>query len=388
MNEARTEPDGGRPRITRLRIPGFTSMQEEFGLKTPSIATEEFDRRRDRVSASALPLLTASIGIMLLLSSLFRLAPPDSTAGMVAAGLSGFVGATLVVAAIVMTRQDLAGLGSAQSAALAVLLIATVTLCVAMIVTGTLAHTTYIELLLVVAGPVLLRPAWYATALGAVWCLWLGVAAALSGTTDASGWLLAMLAATVLSIVMHTMRTDALRALGGALLSAEAEAVRDPLSGLLNRRGFTVVGDEVMALAKRAREPLSCTFVDIDGLKEANDAHGHDEGDQVIIAVADALLSVFREADVVARWGGDEFVVLALGPGPQTEDLERRLTQCLEGSDVVARGVWSPMVSCGRVVHMPWQDETLDDVTERADQEMYRRRRLRRSQRADGGAPL
>ena len=59
-----------------------------------------------------------------------------------------------------------------------------------------------------------------------------------------------MLAATVVSVVLHTMRTDTLRALGSALMSAEAQAVRDPLSGLLNRRGLAVVGEEVLALAK------------------------------------------------------------------------------------------------------------------------------------------
>jgi len=383
---AQSEPvPAGPGRRMRLRIPGFTSLEEEYTRDAPAVATAELNERRDAVTAAALPMLSAAIGVMLLLSSFFRLQPLDTAPRLVGAGLSGLVGAGLVVAAIVLARREPDAIASIHAASLVVIVIGALTLCVAMVAMGTLAHTTYVELLLVVAGPVLLRPGWYAAGLGAIWALWLGVAAALSGSTDASGWVLAMLAATVVSVVLHTMRTDTLRALGRALMSAEAQAVRDPLSGLLNRRGLAVVGEEVLALAKRAREPLSCTFVDIDGLKDVNDAHGHETGDAVIVAVAEALLTVFREADVVARWGGDEFVVLAMGAGPRVEDLERRLEQRLGGTAVAEDGSWLPLVSCGRVVHMPYQDETLDQITERADQEMYRRRRLRRAQVADGG---
>lgn len=372
---------GGRR--LRLRIPGFTTPDSD--VEAPAVATAELNERRDAVTAAALPMLSAAIGVMLLLSSFFRLQPLDTAPRLVGAGLSGLVGAGLVVAAIVLARRDPTTIGSIQAASLTVIVIGALTLCIAMVAMGTLAHTTYVELLLVVAGPVLLRPGWYAAALGAIWALWLGVAAALSGTTDASGWLLAMLAATVVSVVLHTMRTDTLRVLGSALMSAEAQAVRDPLTGLLNRRGMAVVGEEVLALAKRGREPLSCTFIDIDGLKEVNDHHGHEMGDAVIVAVAESLHAVFREADVVARWGGDEFVILAMGAGPRVEDLERRLEQRLGDADVVIAGKWRPAVSCGRVVHMPYQDESVEDITERADQEMYRRRRLRRAQTADDG---
>lgn len=378
-------PDTDRGRL-RIRIPGFTSVEPAVATDLPRLDPAELNERRDRVSAAALPLLTAAIGVMLLLSSFFRLQPLDTEAGLLGAGLSGVAGAALVIAAIVMARNG--AMVSVHAASLAVLASATLVLAVAMLVTGSLAHTAYVELLLVVAGPVLLRPAWYALGLVSIWALWLGVAAALSGTTDASGWLLAMLAATVVSIVLHTMRTDTLQSMGSALLSAEAQAVRDPLSGLLNRRGMAVVGDEVLALAKRAREPLCCTFIDIDGLKRVNDDHGHDIGDTVIVEVAETLLSVFREADVIARWGGDEFVVLAMGSGPRVEDLERRLTQRLAETGFGSGEQWQPSLSCGRIVHMPWQEETLDQITERADQEMYRRRRLRRAQAADGGSPL
>ncbi|MFN8125584.1 MAG: diguanylate cyclase [Candidatus Nanopelagicales bacterium] len=370
-----SETPASRKGSFRLRVPGFTNPPSPHG--TPSIPPDELNARRDEISGAALPLVSAALGIMLLLSSFFRIQPADSAPGMAGAGVCGVVGIALVIVAIVTSRRPRTG--STAAAALAVLLVTTIALCLAMLASGTLAQTAYIQLLVVVAGPVMLRPGWFAITLVAIWSLWLGSVAALSGTTDPSGWLLAMLAATLVSVVLHTMRTDSLRALGNALLAAEAAAVRDPLTGLLNRRGLDVVGAEVLALAKRSREPLSCTFVDIDGLKQVNDRHGHDAGDQVITAVSEALLGVFREADVVARWGGDEFVIIGLGAGPRVEDVERRLAERLAygyGDDGVS-------LSAGRVVHMPWQDEGLLDLTERADQEMYRRRRLRRMQEHD-----
>jgi diguanylate cyclase (GGDEF)-like protein len=379
-----SQPDEGRRRRWWLSLPGLTRPTGRQSA-APSVDRAELDRNRDAASAAALPLLSAALGLMLLLSAFFRLHPLESVTGMVAAAVAGVTGVALMITAGVLSRRtDLAQ--SAHAVAAAVLLVSAVSLCVAMVAVGSLNQTAYIELLIVASGAVLMKSSWFAAVLAALWALWLGVAAMLSGTLDPAGWLLAMLGATVISIVVHTMRTDAIRELGGALIAAEAEAVRDPLSGLLNRRGLEVVGQEVLALAKRSREPLSCTFIDVDGLKEVNDAFGHDSGDSVIRAVSDALSGVFREADVVARWGGDEFIVIALGSGPRVEEVERRLSDHLGGSELAASGKWAATVSAGRIVHMPWQDETLQEITDRADQEMYRRRRLRRAKAGDHGS--
>lgn len=373
-------------RSVRLAIPGLTTLEVDHLLDGPRVDAAQLAWRRDRTAAAALPLLSGALGVLLLLSSFFPLravtSMPSTAGGVISAG----TGIALLIAAIAFGRRRSADT-NVHAAGLAVLLIAAVALGAAMLTGGTLAQTAYFEILVVLAGAAMLGPGWFTAALAGVWALWLGVTAALTATTDAAGWVLAMLAATVMSVVIHTMRTDALRALGGALLAAEHEAVRDPLTGLLNRRGMQVLGNGVLALARRNREPLSCTFVDIDGLKAVNDAMGHDAGDEVIRTVADALVAVFRQADVVARIGGDEFVVLSLGAGPRVEEVERRLRDRLGTSAVAQTRRWNPEVSAGRVVHLPWQDEELDTITERADHEMYRRRRLRRAQAGDRDAP-
>ena len=88
------------------------------------------------------------------------------------------------------------------------------------------------------------------------------------------------------------------------------EARHDPLTGLLNRAGVSIAFERALALAQRAGYPLSLALVDLDGLKRINDTHGHAFGDEVLRRVARILTTSLRRSDRVARWGGDEFVIL------------------------------------------------------------------------------
>jgi len=97
----------------------------------------------------------------------------------------------------------------------------------------------------------------------------------------------------------------------------EREALRslahsDPLTGLPNRRGLTAQIDQRLARA-RPDHLLALVLLDLDGFKQVNDQHGHDTGDQLLVAVADRLRGSLREQDLIARLGGDEFVVVADG---------------------------------------------------------------------------
>lgn len=85
----------------------------------------------------------------------------------------------------------------------------------------------------------------------------------------------------------------------------------DPLTGLSNARGLFDQLDAELARSRRYREPLALLFVDLDGLKSINDRYGHRAGDDAIRSLADVIRSELRESDVGARWGGDEFAVLA-----------------------------------------------------------------------------
>ena len=92
----------------------------------------------------------------------------------------------------------------------------------------------------------------------------------------------------------------------------------DPLTGLLNRRALTERLRDEVARAKRYQKPLSLLLLDLDGLKRFNDRAGHHAGDAALQALARSLRERSRSADLGARWGGDEFVVLA----PETRSAE------------------------------------------------------------------
>ena len=109
----------------------------------------------------------------------------------------------------------------------------------------------------------------------------------------------------------------------GYVLGREADALRglartDPLTGLLNRRAFTDRLHGEVARATRYGKPLSLLLLDLDGLKRLNDRAGHHVGDAALLALARSLRGGSRSADLGARWGGDEFVVLA----PETRRAE------------------------------------------------------------------
>jgi two-component system, cell cycle response regulator len=85
----------------------------------------------------------------------------------------------------------------------------------------------------------------------------------------------------------------------------------DALTGLSNARGLFDRLDAELARSRRYREPIALLFVDLDGLKSINDRYGHRAGDEAIRNLAEVIRSQLRESDVGARWGGDEFAVLA-----------------------------------------------------------------------------
>ncbi|TFH86839.1 GGDEF domain-containing protein [Billgrantia azerbaijanica] len=102
----------------------------------------------------------------------------------------------------------------------------------------------------------------------------------------------------------------------------EGFSYEDPLTGLKNRRHFDELLQHEATRAKRNGTPLSLVMIDLDHFKQINDHHGHEAGDTVLMGVAELLQRHFRDADVVCRLGGEEFV--AILPGATTEQAEAR----------------------------------------------------------------
>ncbi len=158
---------------------------------------------------------------------------------------------------------------------------------------------------------------------------------------------------------------------------------RDPLTGLANRRAFDLSLEREIDRVARSGEPALLLALDIDHFKRVNDAHGHQAGDQVIRAVATALLDSVRPMDLVARVGGEEFAII-LPNCPNTfgetvaERVRRRVAQM-----PVAIGLHTQIgvtVSVGGAYAPQWVRSTGALWQERADQQLYRAKAQGRNQ--------
>jgi diguanylate cyclase (GGDEF)-like protein len=158
---------------------------------------------------------------------------------------------------------------------------------------------------------------------------------------------------------------------------AEARAATDALTGLPNRHYF----DEFVSLLarrRRAGDAVGILMVDIDKFKALNDTHGHATGDDVLRAVAGAIVSAVREDDVPARFGGEEFVVLLRNPDPGVAvDVGERIRTAVRGLDLRRLGVRAVSVSVGVAVATE-PDASIEDLIETADRALYRAKRAGR----------
>ena len=158
---------------------------------------------------------------------------------------------------------------------------------------------------------------------------------------------------------------------------ATANASTDPLTGLPNRRYF----DEfcgLLARRRRSGDAVAVLMVDIDRFKVLNDTYGHPVGDEVLKAVAEAIVSAVREEDVPARVGGEEFAVLLRNPGPDVAvEVGERVREAVRALDLRSIGVPGVSVSVG-VANAHGADEPIPSVVGRADEALYRAKRAGR----------
>jgi diguanylate cyclase (GGDEF)-like protein len=163
-------------------------------------------------------------------------------------------------------------------------------------------------------------------------------------------------------------------------LSVEMEqlALTDELTGLRNRRGFLVLADQALRMARRTRAKCALVFIDLDGLKRVNDSRGHAAGDVLIADAAKVLMHVFRESDVVARVGGDEFAVLAvLDEHDGAHAVNFRLQSAIEHFNAQAVPSLRVSMSIGIEELASNSNTPLDVLLMRADQAMYEKKRRR-----------
>jgi two-component system cell cycle response regulator len=158
----------------------------------------------------------------------------------------------------------------------------------------------------------------------------------------------------------------------------QALSLIDELTGLYNRRRFFVLTEQYLKLSVRTKKKLLLLFIDMDNLKWINDHHGHNEGDRALIDLANILKKTFRDSDIVARIGGDEFVVLSESTGKDGEVVLTRLDENIREYNAIASQRYRLSISIGAAHFDPEHPVSTDELLSKADALMYAQKQKRR----------
>lgn len=170
-----------------------------------------------------------------------------------------------------------------------------------------------------------------------------------------------------------------------ALLRARAEAGTDTVTGCMNHRGMRRQLHEEVARALRAGSPLSCMLIDLDNFKLVNDRHGHPAGDALLREVGQTLVREFRAFDRVARYGGDEFVVIL--PNAELQSAAAAAQRALVRLLAVPSFEETPGASASIGVAQ-WQDPmTVDELLAACDDALLRSKRQGKGRVTRASAP-
>jgi len=218
--------------------------------------------------------------------------------------------------------------------------------------------------------------------LGSLALTWLFLRA-LGHHTMGSSFYISLLVPLPMTLATGGIIFSLLISLEKARSQAHALSMTDSLTGLSNRRHFLQGVQREFHLAQRHQLPMALLILDVDHFKRVNDVYGHSMGDQVLVEISQCCTQVLRTTDLLARWGGEEFVVLL----PNTHrdhahQLAERVREAVAGlaqlqaNSETVRVTVSVGVACAE----PGQTATLDVLVQTADRALYEAKRAGRNQ--------
>ena len=149
-------------------------------------------------------------------------------------------------------------------------------------------------------------------------------------------------------------------------------SLTDELTGLYNRRGFMTLAAQYFKIANRMKDKVSVLYADLDGLKGINDTFGHQAGDRALMETASLLRKTFRESDIVARIGGDEFVVMPVIMSNVThETIAARIHDNIAAINAQPARKYTLSLSYGIAFYDPEHPCTAEDLLDQGDRRMY-----------------
>ena len=160
-----------------------------------------------------------------------------------------------------------------------------------------------------------------------------------------------------------------------------ALSLTDDLTGLYNRRGLTTLAEQTIKFAGRVKSKVLLLFADFDRLKHINDTLGHPTGDQALKETAALLKETFRQSDIIARIGGDEFAVLALESSAMAAgEIGERLQQNIRARNRERNRRYMLSLSYGLAQGDPLDRCSVDGLLQQADRNMYLEKKSRKTQ--------
>lgn len=191
--------------------------------------------------------------------------------------------------------------------------------------------------------------------------------------------------------LVHLFADQAAIALENARLYAEVQqlAVVDELTGLYNRRGLVQFGEREFTRSARFARPLSALMIDLDHFKTVNDTYGHAAGDRVLRQVADCLRSKARSVDILARYGGEELLLLLPEADlAQATQVAERLRLAIERTSVLVDGEQVRVTASSGVAALSSDTPDLASLIARADSAVYQAKQAGRNRvSSEGGSP-
>jgi len=166
-------------------------------------------------------------------------------------------------------------------------------------------------------------------------------------------------------------------------------SISDELTGLFNRRGFMTLADKHLKVAQRCGKDVFLLYADFDNMKWINDTFGHAVGDNALVETAVILKNTFRQADLIGRVGGDEFIVLMseVSNNRGEEVGIERLEQEIDKANSRPNRKYKVLLSLGSVHYNHTEPATIDELMCEADRLMYQHKRFRKAQGIDNFPP-
>jgi diguanylate cyclase (GGDEF)-like protein len=203
-----------------------------------------------------------------------------------------------------------------------------------------------------------------------------------SAYTTREGWLSASYATALSASVISIGLFGLVILMAGRINELERDlrdmSLTDELTGVLNRRGFYLLGEQAVLQARRDRSHLTVLFFDLDGLKQVNDSFGHEAGSRFLVDVATLLRNTFRGSDIVARIGGDEFAVVVHDDSTKAKLAIARMDESTAAINRSVSRCYPIRYSVGEASSDLAEDESFDQLVSRADVMMYEQKQSKR----------